>query len=66
MKAKVLLMDEDKENLNAQDDQEDEYNPDVVSVIDEDGVEHFLKSLTELKTARLISARSKLKRNSTR
>ena len=59
-------MDEDKENLNAQDDQEDEYNPDVVSVIDEDGVEHFLKSLTELKTARLISARSKLKRNSTR
>lgn len=48
MKAKVLLMDEDKENLNAQDDQEDEYNPDVVSVIDEDGVEHFFEELDRI------------------
>lgn len=39
-------MDENRENLNAEDTEE--YNPDVVSVIDEDGVEHFFEELDRI------------------
>ena len=40
-------MDEKNENLQ-NDNLDEEYNPDVVSVIDEDGVEHFFEELDRI------------------
>ena len=40
-------MDEKNENLRDE-ELEEEYNPDVVSVIDEDGVEHFFEELDRI------------------
>lgn len=40
-------MYDNKEKLNAS-ESEEEYNPDVVSVIDEDGVEHFFEELDRI------------------
>ncbi|MBQ7579711.1 MAG: DUF1292 domain-containing protein [Clostridia bacterium] len=40
-------MDENNEKLGGE-ELEEEYNPDVVSVIDEDGVEHFFEELDRI------------------